>query len=97
VFLVNSRLSLVTAASSGFLCTEFTLPRRPLSRSYGAILPSSLTKVLPIALVFSTYLPVSVLVRARETSLETFLGGMVPETSELALTASRLSLNGQRI
>jgi hypothetical protein len=30
------------------------------SRSYGAILPSSLTRVLSSALVFSTYLPVSV-------------------------------------
>jgi hypothetical protein len=34
--------------------------KRPFSRSYGAILPSSLTRVLPIALVFSTRLPVSV-------------------------------------
>ncbi len=34
--------------------------RRPFSRSYGANLPSSLTRVLPIALVFSTRLPVSV-------------------------------------
>ena len=33
--------------------------KRPLSRSYGANLPSSLTRVLPIALVFSTRLPVS--------------------------------------
>jgi hypothetical protein len=33
--------------------------RRPFSRSYGANLPSSLTRVLPIALVFSTRLPVS--------------------------------------
>ena len=33
--------------------------KRPFSRSYGAILPSSLTRVLPIALVFSTRLPVS--------------------------------------
>src|SRR4029434_9527228 len=32
---------------------------RPFSRSDGAILPSSLTRVLPIALVFSTRLPVS--------------------------------------
>src|SRR5690606_23427382 len=32
----------------------------PFSRSYGAILPSSLTKVLPFTLVFSTRLPVSV-------------------------------------
>ena len=33
---------------------------RPFSRSYGAILPSSLTRVLPCALVYSTRLPVSV-------------------------------------
>ena len=36
------------------------MPRRPFSRSYGANLPSSLTRVLPFALVFSTRLPVSV-------------------------------------
>src|SRR5262249_7703973 len=59
----------------------FTLPGRPFSRSYGTILPSSLTRVLPIALVFSTCPPVSVLVRARPTSLEAFLGGMVSGTS----------------
>lgn len=34
--------------------------RRPFSLSYGANLPSSLTKVPPFALVFSTRLPVSV-------------------------------------
>ena len=32
----------------------------PFSRSYGVILPSSLTKVLPRALEFSSRLPVSV-------------------------------------
>ena len=32
----------------------------PFSRSYGAILPSSLTKVLSFTVVFSTHLPVSV-------------------------------------
>ena len=32
----------------------------PFSRSYGAILPSSLTKVLPLVLGFSPHLPVSV-------------------------------------
>ena len=53
-----------------------TLPGRPFSRSYGTILPSSLTRVLSIALVFSTCPPVSVLVRVRATSLEAFLGGM---------------------
>ncbi len=54
--------------------------RRPFSRSYGTILPSSLTRVISIALVFSTRLPVSVLVRARATSLEAFLGGMASGT-----------------
>ena len=62
----------------------FTLPGRPFSRSYGAILPSSLTRVLPITLVFSTCLPVSVLVRARPTSLDAFLGGMASGTSPFA-------------
>ena len=33
---------------------------QPFSRSYGFILPSSLTRVISRALVFSTYLPVSV-------------------------------------
>jgi hypothetical protein len=46
-------------------------------------LPSSLTRVLPIALVFSTCPPVSVLVRARATSLDAFLGGMASSTSLL--------------
>ena len=59
----------------------FTLPGRPFSRSYGTILPSSLTRVLPITLVFSTCLPVSVLVRARPICLEDFLGGMASSTS----------------
>ena len=63
------------------LVKSFTLPGRPFSRSYGAILPSSLTRVLPIALVFSTRPPVSVLVRARFASLDAFLEGMASGTS----------------
>ena len=51
MFLVNSCLSLFTAASRR---------RLPLSRSYGVILPSSLTTLLPLALGFSPHLPVSV-------------------------------------
>ena len=39
---------------------SFTLMGSSFSRSYGGILPSSLTIVLPIALVFSTRPPVSV-------------------------------------
>ena len=46
-------------------------------------MPSSLTIVLSIALVFSTRPPVSVLVRARGTSLGAFLGGMVSGTSDI--------------
>ena len=47
----------------------------PLSRTYGAILQSSLTTVLPSALDFSSRLPVSVLVRTLVLqTLEAFLG-----------------------
>ncbi len=41
---------------------------RPFSRSYGAILPSSLTRVPPFALVSSTRLPVSVCGTGTQTS-----------------------------
>ena len=51
VFLINSRLGLFTA-------TDFR--RLPFSRSYGVILQSSLTMVLPLVLQFSCRLPVSV-------------------------------------
>ena len=51
VFLINSRLGLFSAAM---------FPWHPLSRSYGVNLPSSLTTFLPLALEFSSYLPVSV-------------------------------------
>ena len=43
-------------------------PGHPLSRSYGANLPNSLTKVSPFALVFSTRLPVSVCGTGAQTS-----------------------------
>ena len=51
MFLVNSRLGLLSAALS---------QERPLSRSYRTILPSSLTMNLSSALVFSTRSRVSV-------------------------------------
>src|SRR5262249_61301439 len=70
---------------------RFTLLGRPLSRSYGAILPSSLTRVISITLVFSTYPPVSVLVRARASSLEDFLGGMASGTRRLCASWHRTS------
>ena len=60
VFLVNSRLSHFSAAPSCSTRKRFTLPGRPFSRSYGTILPSSLTRVIPRVLEFSSRLPVSV-------------------------------------
>ena len=51
MFLLNSRLGLFTAAIFRW---------HPFSRSYGVILPSSLTIVLSLALGFSPHLPVSV-------------------------------------
>ncbi len=46
--------------------------RHPLSRSYGVILPSSLTRVLSSALGSSPCLPVSVLVRSLKALLRGF-------------------------
>ena len=51
VFLINSRLGLFTAAY---------FHRHPFSRSYGVILPSSLTRVLPFVSGFSPRPPASV-------------------------------------
>ena len=64
MFLVNSRLGLFAAASRR---------RLPLSRSYGVILPSSLTTLLPLALGFSPHLPVSVCGKGTLAFLRAFL------------------------
>ena len=58
--MINSRLGLFSAACSGSCIFTITLSRHPLSRSYGVILPSSLTGVFPLVLGFSPCLPVSV-------------------------------------
>lgn len=60
MFLVNSRLGLSSAALSRSIRLNFTLAEHPFSRSYGVILPSSLTRVLSRASGFSPRLPVSV-------------------------------------
>ena len=52
--------TLDAAAVRGLGAAAGRLPGRPFSRSYGAILPSSLTMVISITLVFSTCPPVSV-------------------------------------
>ena len=54
-------------------------------------MPSSLTRVISITLVFSTCPPVSVLVRARASSLEVFLGGMASGTRRLRASWHRTS------
>ena len=60
MFLINSRLDLSTAAAPGSGGMPHHPKRHPFSRSCGVILPSSLSMVLPIALVCSTHPPVSV-------------------------------------
>jgi hypothetical protein len=61
VFLVNSRLGLFAATLSRFRPHgSYTLPGYLFSRSYEAILPSSLERVISRTLVFSTYPPVAV-------------------------------------
>ena len=77
--MLNSRLGLFTAALSGYV----TLTRHPFSRSYGVILPSSLTRVLSRTLGFSPRLPVSVCGTGTLISLEAFLGSVRSGTSVL--------------
>lgn len=85
MFLVNSRLDLFTATH--------VLGGHPFFRSYGAILPSSLERVISRPLVFSTSLPVSVSGTGSEClwCLELFLearlyhfGAVAPRTPDLA-------------
>ena len=68
---------MINSRSSRFTVTPRSVNPRghPLSRSYGVMLQSSLTTVLPSALDYSSRLPVSVLVRSpTHQPLEAFLG-----------------------
>ena len=65
MFLLNSCLNLFSAATSQW---------HPLSRSYGVILPSSLTILLPSALGFSPHPPVSVYGTGMCYTIAAFLG-----------------------
>src|SRR5438309_10964677 len=60
VVLVNSRLGLLIATLNCFGGKLLHSQRHPFSRSYGVILPSSLDRVLSIALESSSHLPASV-------------------------------------
>ena len=67
MFLVNSRLGLFSAAF---------FRRHPFSLSYGVILPSSLTTLLPSAFGFSPHLPVSVSGTGYGKSIAAFLDSL---------------------
>ena len=58
VFLLNSQQGLFTVTFEPS-SVKITTLRHPLSRSYGAILPSSLKRVISSTLPYSGYLPVS--------------------------------------
>ena len=82
MFLLNSCLGQFSAA---YIC------RHPLSRSYGAILPSSLTMLLPSALGFSPHPPVSVYGTGAVYAIAAFLGSQLtcfPTNSSVHITSS---------
>ena len=81
MFLLNSCLSLFSAAC---------IRRHPFSRSYGVILPSSLTMLLPPALGFSPHLPVSVYGTGTHNTIAAFLGGWLTYFATKFRSTSRL-------
>ena len=64
--------------SPGPILCGLTCVRHSFSRSYGVILPSSLTTLLPLALEFSSYLPVSVCGTGTSDIHKTFLAPVQP-------------------
>ena len=78
MFLVNSRPGRFTAAPKDFGREGLHPSEHPFFRSYGATLPSSLTRVYPSTLGFSPHLPVSVCGTVTEPShIEVFLGSTI--------------------
>jgi hypothetical protein len=96
VFLINSRLGRFTATPVSSQSKSVHRQGHSFSRSYGVNMPSSLTIVLPIALVFSTRPPVSVLVRAPEILPRGFYmkHGITDFTHSLRRHASSLMMSG---
>ena len=87
MFLVNSRLGLFSAALS---------PELPFSRSYGVILPSSLTRVLPLALGFSPRPPASVYGTGTFADLAAFPASVNLSTSLLFFVPHHTSCSARR-
>ena len=81
VFLVNSRSGRFTATSSCSSREGICRWRHPFFRSYGVILPSSLTRVRSSTLGFSPRLPASVYgTVTSDIHIEVFLGSMIRAT-----------------
>ena len=83
MFLLNSCLGHFSAASR---------KRHPFSRSYGVILPSSLTTLLPPALGFSPHPPVSVYGTGSYKTIAAFLGSQLTHFPTLVRYASHLRI-----
>ena len=83
MFLLNSCLGHFSAACSR---------RQPFSRSYGFILPSSLTTLLPPALGFSPHPPVSVYGTGTVYAIAAFLGSQLTCFPTLVRYTSRLQI-----
>ena len=64
----------------------------PFSRSYGVILPSSLTMLLPPALGFSPHPPVSVYGTGTHETIAAFLGTWLTRFATLIRSTSRLRI-----
>ena len=82
MFLLNSCLGHFSAAAS---------LQHPFSRSYGVILPSSLTTLLPPALGFSPHPPVSVYGTGTYEAIAAFLDSQLtgfPTNSSVRITSS---------
>ena len=96
MFLINSRLGRFAATLISSGCEIRHQQGHSFSRSYGVIMPSSLTIVLPIALVCSTRPPVSVLVRAPQGLPRGFYmkHGLTDFTHSLRRHASSLAGGG---
>jgi hypothetical protein len=96
VFLVNSRYPLVCATLERSAGKRLHAQGPSFSRSYGGNLPSSLTTVLPIALVFSTRPPASVWGTGTvPTHCWAFLGSMGSVTSPRSARHHVSGLRGQ--
>ena len=98
MFLVNSRLGLVTATTQKSRREVLFLKWHPFSRSYGANLPSSLTWILSSALGFSPRVRVSVYgTGSLISNIEDFLGSMIRESLWARPSYSCLRIMFQRI